>query len=281
MIDWFTVGAQIFNFLVLVYLLKRFLYKPVIKAMDERESRIAARLEEARKREEEAVQERENYEEKNRDLDRRRQTLLNDMKEAVEVEKKERLGQVRKQIEAVRSDWHEALEREKDSFLHDLRERAGRHTYAVARRALGDLANVDLESHIIRVFVDHLRSLTEEEQVALQQAFQASRSGFKVMSAFEIPQQASQEIADALKPYLSEPPDLQFQISPEVICGIELRVHGHKIAWSLRDYLEGLEAVLTETLTGGLNRRGERSQGHLKEKENDSQGRAGGALEEA
>ena len=57
LIDWFTVIAQIVNFLVLVYLLKRFLYKPIIKAMDGREQRIAGRLEEADKREEEARQE--------------------------------------------------------------------------------------------------------------------------------------------------------------------------------------------------------------------------------
>jgi len=41
LIDWFTVGAQALNFLILVWLMKRFLYKPVLHAIDEREMRIA------------------------------------------------------------------------------------------------------------------------------------------------------------------------------------------------------------------------------------------------
>ena len=46
-IDWLTVVAQIVNFLVLVYLLKRFLYGPILQAMDDRQAGIAARLQEA------------------------------------------------------------------------------------------------------------------------------------------------------------------------------------------------------------------------------------------
>jgi F-type H+-transporting ATPase subunit b len=42
LIDWFTVAAQIVNFLILVWLLKHFLYKPILDAIDAREKRIAA-----------------------------------------------------------------------------------------------------------------------------------------------------------------------------------------------------------------------------------------------
>ena len=41
LIDWFTVGAQALNFLILVWLMKRFLYKPILHAIDAREKRIA------------------------------------------------------------------------------------------------------------------------------------------------------------------------------------------------------------------------------------------------
>ncbi|MGD8758265.1 MAG: F0F1 ATP synthase subunit B, partial [Deltaproteobacteria bacterium] len=132
LIDWFTVIAQIINFLVLVYLLKRFLYKPIIKAMDERERRISGRLEEAEKREDQARHELERYQKKNKEIDGRRQVLLNQIKEDAEVQRKALIDQARDQVEGVRANWHEALEREKDAFLQDLRERTGRHTYAIA-----------------------------------------------------------------------------------------------------------------------------------------------------
>ena len=49
-IDWFTVVAQAINFLILVWLLKRFLYKPILHAIDEREKGIAANSRRPRRR---------------------------------------------------------------------------------------------------------------------------------------------------------------------------------------------------------------------------------------
>jgi len=53
-VDWFTVGAQLLNFAILFALLARFLYRPIVDAIDEREARIRERLEEAEQRESEA-----------------------------------------------------------------------------------------------------------------------------------------------------------------------------------------------------------------------------------
>ena len=58
-IDWFTVGAQLLNFLVLVWLLMRYLYKPVLDAIDAREQRIAAELATAQKLQAQAQVERD------------------------------------------------------------------------------------------------------------------------------------------------------------------------------------------------------------------------------
>jgi F-type H+-transporting ATPase subunit b len=277
LIDWFTVAAQIINFLVLVYLLKRFLYKPVVKAMDEREQRIAGRLKEAAKKEDEARHELERYEEKTREIDGHRQSLLNQMKEEVEAHRKALIDQTREQVEGIRANWHEALEREKDAFLQDLRERTGRHTYAIARQALKDLADIDVENQIIRVFIERLRSLDEEKKSAFRKSVGESRQGVRVISTFAISQDTSRQITHVLESYVPEPVKLQFETSPDVICGIELNVRGRKIAWSLRDYLEGLETDLAEVLTGQLKRKNEK--GQLKRRDARGSGKAAEAEE--
>jgi F-type H+-transporting ATPase subunit b len=61
LIDWFTVGAQALNFIILVWLLKRFLYKPILDAIDAREKRIAAELADADKKKAEAQKERDEF----------------------------------------------------------------------------------------------------------------------------------------------------------------------------------------------------------------------------
>lgn len=249
LIDWFTVIAQIVNFLVLVYLLKRFLYGPIIRAMDERENRIAAQLKEAEQREEEARREFEQYEEKNRILDSQREVLMSQIKEDVEVQRKELMGEARQEIDAIRSNWYQTVEREKEAFLQDLRERTGKHACAVARRALEDLGHVELEHHVVRIFIERLRGLDMEEQKALEESVQ-SKGEISVTSAFELSHEALQEIKEVLIGRMSDAVELRFETSRDLICGIELKAHGRKVAWSVRDYLEGLETTVMETLKG-------------------------------
>ena len=75
-IDWFTVVAQAINFLILVWLLKRFLYKPILHAIDEREKGIAAQLAEAEAKKAEAQKERDDFQHKNEAFDQERAALL-------------------------------------------------------------------------------------------------------------------------------------------------------------------------------------------------------------
>jgi len=76
LIDWFTVGAQVLNFLILVWLLKRFLYKPILHAIEEREKRIAAELANADKKKAEAQKERDEFKHKNEEFDQQHAALL-------------------------------------------------------------------------------------------------------------------------------------------------------------------------------------------------------------
>ncbi len=271
LINWFTVTAQIVNFLVLVYLLKRFLYKPIVKAMDERDRRIASRLEEAEQREEAARQEQDQYEEKKREIDDQRDTLLGQIKEDVETQRKELVSKTRLQVDAVRTNWYHALEREKEAFLRELRERAGKHVCAIARRALKDLGNVELEQHMVRLFIERLRGLDQAEQKALKESVHKSKQEVAVTSAFEIPEAMSREIAEVLRAYTADSKGLQFETSPDVICGIELRAHGRKIAWSVRDYLEGLETTLAEVLIGEAKGPDQEASSGTKQKELDQE----------
>ena len=76
LIDWFTVGAQVVNFVILVWLMKHFLYKPILNAIDAREKRIASELADANAKRTEAEKERADFENKNKAFDDQRSALL-------------------------------------------------------------------------------------------------------------------------------------------------------------------------------------------------------------
>ena len=122
LIDWFTVIAQIINFLILVFLLWRFLYKPITKTMQERQRRITNRWEEAQVKQEEAAQEAELYRQKQQELDQQRATFINEAKTQAEEERKQLINQARQEVESMQTGWREAIQREQDEFLATLRQ---------------------------------------------------------------------------------------------------------------------------------------------------------------
>ena len=255
LIDWFTVIAQIINFLVLVYLLKRFLYGPIIRAMDERERKIAFSLEGARKKKDEADLEAKDYRRKNREFDEHREEMFSQIKEEVEVRRKDLINEARNQVDAGRTKWYEAIQREREAFLQDLRRRAGRQTCAISRQVLKEMADVDLEDHVIHVFIKRLLSLNKDETEALKESIHRLPQKISVRSAFKIPGKPAGEIKEVLRNQADGHVDVRFEVSPDLICGIELKFQGSRISWNVDDYLETLE----ESLLAALENKGEKA----------------------
>lgn len=255
LIDWFTVAAQIVNFLVLVALLKRFLYGRIITAMDQREEKIASQLEEAAKKKKEAEREAETYRRTNRELDEKKEEMLFQVKEEVELKRKELMKRAHGKVDQIQARWHEAIQREKDAFLQDLRQRTGKQVYTIARRALTDLANAHLEQRMVEAFVERIAKLDEKKQKAILASTQRGDHGVVINSAFEIPTNARQKITKVVRNHIGDAIDIRYQISPDMILGIELKTHGHKIAWSIDDYLDSLEESVSEALSGEMEDR--------------------------
>jgi F-type H+-transporting ATPase subunit b len=244
LIDWFTVAVQIVNFLILVFLLKYFLYGRIIKAMDEREQRIAARLHEAEHQQQEAEAEAASYQQKQQALESKRAELLAQAREDADTQRQELLATARQEVESMQARWHKAVRDEKDAFLRNLRQRASQQTLAMARRTLMDLAHADLEQQMMAAFVEQLQTLDADVWEALAKSQQDSQQPLVVHSAFEVPPAARQQLRHLLQERLGETVTVRFETAPEVICGIELQTDGRKIAWSLEHYLEALEESL-------------------------------------
>ncbi len=247
-IDWFVFLAQIFNFLLLMYLLKRFLYGRIIKAMDDREAKITSRFAEAEDLKIKANEEVELYEKRNRMLHEKKEIMLNEATMAADAKRKELMDQVRRDVDAVKARWQDMLVREQDAFFYDLRQRAAKQLYATARKALADLADVELEERIVDEFIRRIRTLDEEKSVQIRKAISGGGNKVIIQSAFGIAEPRQAQIEEALKKQITNGFTIRYLKQPDIVSGIELRVNGNKIAWSLNEYLETLVESLTETL---------------------------------
>lgn len=247
-IDGFTFVAQIFNFLLLVGLLRYFLYDPIINAMDEREKRVTSRLKEAEKKRNQAEQEKESYQQKLRDIDDKREQILSEAREEASKRRRQLFDAARQEVDERRTEWQVALQREKDAFLKRLRRRVGEQAITVARRMLSELADTQLEQQMVDNFVRRIATREEAEHKAIVEALSEENREIAVHSAFELPEEARERIVTAVHEHISEQADLNFHTESELICGIALRMDSHQIGWNLEQYLEALEGDLVRML---------------------------------
>lgn len=256
LIDWFTVGAQVVNFLILVWLLKRFLYKPILNALDAREQRIAEELADASTKQSEAERERDEFHTKNEEFDRQRDALLRRARDEASAERERLLDEARRDSDALRAKRRESLRREQQSLADELARKAQEEVLAIAQKTLRDLAGTSVEERMSEVFTRRLRELDGEAKEGLAEALTTRSNPVLVRSAFELAPQQRAAIHDALRDTFSADIRVRFETAPDVISGVELTANGRRVAWSIADYLVSLEESVGELLKEPSERQG-------------------------
>ena len=246
LIDWFTVGAQVVNFLILVWLLKRFLYRPILDAIDAREKRIAKELADADAKRAEAQKERDEFQHKNEAFDEQRSGLLVKATIDAKAEYQRLLGEARQAADALSARRQKALRDDARSLSKTISQRAGQEVFAIARKALMDLATTSLEERMGEVFNRRLREMDGKAKTGLGQALKTASEPALVRSAFDLPAEQRTAIQKALNETFSAAIDLRFETAPDLVSGIELSTNGQKVGWSITDYLTSLERGVDE-----------------------------------
>lgn len=240
LIDWFTVGAQALNFLVLVWLLKRFLYKPVTDAIDAREQRIAAELADAAQKQATALQERDTFREKNATFDQQREAMLRTAKEEAAALRKRLLDDANQEAQTLRTKRQAALATELSQMHSSLVQRSRQEVMAIAQKVLADLAGASLEERLVTVFTERLHALDSATQAELAHALQAGTSVVQVRSAFALSTTQRDAISQALGAVCAGAVSVEFGVAPDQLGGIALTANGWKLSWNIADYLESL-----------------------------------------
>jgi F-type H+-transporting ATPase subunit b len=269
LIDWFTVGAQTINFILLVWLLKRFLYQPILNAIDAREKKITDELARADAVSQQANQAKASFERKVQEFELQRDQLLADATETAKAEHQRLLEAAHQSLKQLEMKRQKDLQDKMQTLQDSIRSLAQRELFAVAKNALRDLAAVDIESQIVAVFVKQLRDMDSDAKSELRAALTATplydatsklatqpkspATQIKVRSSNTLSADQQSTIAAVLAEFLGNDFQLQFEQSADMIGGIELATNSFKIGWNLAEYLQSLEDSLSEDIKGQLN----------------------------
>ena len=240
LIDWFTVVAQGLNFIVLVWLLKRYLYKPVLAAIDAREKHIAAAIAAADSQKGALEQERKAFEVKVAALDVERAAFLQRAVSAADAERARLLADARTDANSLREGQMAVLREEQNRLRDNIARLAQQEVLAIARKVLGDLAGTSVEERMVVTFLQRLHAMDDSGKEKLLAAFGAAAEAV-VRSAFDLTEAQQALICSTVRKEFSGSVRLRFNVAPEMLCGVELLVGGQRISWSFADYMDGLE----------------------------------------
>ncbi len=246
LIDPFVVVAQLVNFALLVWLLRRFLYGPITRAMAEREARIRAESEEARRLRAEAVSEGEQYRALLTGFEAERVARLASVHSEVEELRKSQLREARAELQAQRERWQHTLAEEKEAFLRELRLRVGQESLAAMRRAFAELADEELEERLVDRFLNRMRDLNAADRDRFAAAAREAGDGLLVTTAFPPSEAQRDRLGREIASVISGDIPVRFETDPQCVAGVEVRAGGLKVAWTLDDYLHSLEDAIRD-----------------------------------
>lgn len=241
-IDWITVAAQIANFLVLIWLLKRFLYRPILDGIAAREAEIAARMGEAAEIRRESEARAAEHEAEIAKLRASRADILHEARQAAEAERAAVLAETRDMLARARVEREVERAEEARRFTAELNREGAEAILALARKAVTDLADETLERRIVAHAVAQLARSRDEVAAAAGDSSEAV-----VLTRDPLPEEATARLREGLAPILPGV-TLRFEIDPTLSPGLSLRVGGAQVGWTVADYFDGLEALLEDRI---------------------------------
>ena len=258
-IDWLTVVAQIVNFLVLVWLLQRFLYQPITRAMARREERIEKGLAEAKAARTRVAAEAEELREARKELEANREEMLAKARREADALRARLEDEVRAEMEAKRDSWSAHLADEREAFAARLRQRAGHQVIDIVGRVLRDYAGGDLAGHVAATFADRLAALDEGARDKLRRAAGRAEGPARVESGVALKPGARAGITHAIHECVARDVEVEYHEDADLLLGVRLTVGEQTVEWSAARFLHRLETTLDEVIEGGGRQRGHRA----------------------
>jgi F-type H+-transporting ATPase subunit b len=238
-LNWTTIVLEIVNFLVLVWILKRFLYRPVLRVIEERRAGIEATLTEAKHRQDEAEKLRSQYENRLAEWQQAKQQAREAMRREIQQQREQAMQELEESLGAEREK-AKVIDQRRVRELEEGRERTALALGArFAARLLEGLSGPELEGRILGLICTELAQLPDGRRSALRRAAANGGTAIRVESAHTLSAGQREQLRQALCGLLGGELSCSFVEDPALIAGLRVSVGDWSLGANLRDELEG------------------------------------------
>lgn len=247
-IDWLTVAAQIVNFLVLVWLLQRFLYRPITAAMAQREGAIAARLSEAGSARAEVEADARRLERARQALEDSRAHRLAAAEDEARALRARLEAEIRQEMDRKRGALQDQLDQERNALADSLRRKAGHAVIDIAGRVLRDYADSDLGAQVAANFARRLAALDAPDRARLIRAAERIEGPAQLISGIDLTPAMQATLTQAVRDCIGQEIAVAHRRDDDLVLGLRLTIGEQSVEWSAAGFLDRLSETLDEVI---------------------------------
>lgn len=247
-IDWTTLVLEIINFLALVWILKRFLYKPVMETLAARQARVESKLSEARAIEASAKNLQTQYEGRLADWEMEKAKAQAQLENDLTQERNRQmqalvkvLAQERERVAAVAAHKQEELRRE-------LELEAMANAQRFTTNLLARLASPAIEARFVDLLLENWARLPDGQFDGLRTAAMENSAQVVVSTAFPLSEELRQRIKSAIETRLGVGLTMNFSEDSSLLSGVRLSVGPWQLSLNFADEMAGFKAASNHVL---------------------------------
>lgn len=247
-LNWTTFVLEILNFLVLVWLLKHFLYKPVKGVIERRREGIEAQLQQAEEKQQQAESLREQYENRLGEWEQEREAARQQLQQEIEEQRRKQLEAVRREAEAEREKGEVLARRQLQEQQRKNEVQALEQGARFVSRLLEAIASPAVQEQLFLHLLEELQHLPPAQRDALQSVVKHDGDvTAQVLSAFPLEEAQQQQLRQALEARIPQHHlHYEFHEDRKLMAGLRITVGPWVVHANLHDELKTFAAIAYE-----------------------------------
>jgi F-type H+-transporting ATPase subunit b len=236
-LNWSTFILEIINFLVLVWILKRFLYRPVLAALKQRREKIEQKLDEATRLMAEGTELERQYQGRMEDWEREKQQARDTLHQEIQASRIEKLEQLEQEITSEREKAAVIDLRHQTETRQGYQHNAHRQGARFAASLLSAVAGPELELQLFNLLLQTFDQLDQAQLGKLRDNCKSTET-ISVTSAFALSDERKKQLQEKLSRLCEQPIDLEYQEDPGLIAGLRIIVGAWVLHLNIQNQLK-------------------------------------------
>jgi F-type H+-transporting ATPase subunit b len=238
-----TFILEVINFLVLVWILKRFLYRPVLDIVAQRRARIDETVADAKRKEAEAQSLKERYEKRLVRWEAERNEARDKLAHELDEERAGRLAELRQSLDREAEKGRAAEERRLADLGNKLEQRGLELGARFASRLLAASATEALQGKLLDCFLADFDATPRDRIASLLGNADLPPDSVEISSAFKLSRSQQQALEDRATSLCGADVPVSFTEDPSLVAGLRMTIGGCVLGLNLKDELDGFAGL--------------------------------------